>query len=669
MMGYRSVIFGFSVAACGPAAPTTRTGSTPPVVELTTREQVPERAVELALGDYLSCARMESGTVRCWGDRVHFRSRQEVPALKGLRGLAIARSDWSQRICGIRDAGEVLCLVLARGEPRLERVGISDATAIVAGPHYADGLCALRRDGSVGCWAQAYGYTDEMAPASDEELVGPHTVQGLPPLAKVHRASSFCGATPEGAFHCWSFVADQAGKKVHAKVSRRPVLDGSTAVDGDLFVDAEGALRRATDDGESEGTPWTMPPLRALRTDRFTCGITTSAEVVCGAGREDYLNHSNGVLGLGHRDPATHDTWGTVELPAPAEELEVGSLHACARLLNGEVHCWGNNELEQLGQPRRSASAEPVRIRLSGGVKQVDADYETTCAVTEDDGVHCWGHPTYPGVTLLSERASQIFVAGGNNPMICGHTTDRVWCHEDGEPFVDHAAADVEEVVAGWQHLCWRDTSSRVFCAGERRLEGGGSVTFGPELVAGLSARDLFVFAGWVAAHTEQGPRRLDLAEARPPAPAIEVSPAPELEGLTIVSSSTSGLCGTKNGGLTCLAPWITGENRVTHRFDGYLADAVDVGPFHSCALRDGNVACWGSGADGQGGYWGHRDQPTAIALPFRVDEIAAGRSHTCLRSGRELHCLGSNSHGQMATTPTDDVFPSPVLVDLPPSS
>jgi hypothetical protein len=664
-MGYRAALLGLSTMACGPTAPPATTGPPPPVVELTAREEIPESAVELAVGDYLSCAKLESGTIRCWGARSHFRSRQEVPALKGLRSLAIARSDWSHRICGIRDAGAVLCLVLAEGEPRLERVGISDATAIVAGRQYSDGLCALRRDGSVGCWAQAYGSTDEMAPAADEEVVGLHRVLGLPPLSKLHRGTSFCGATSEGAFHCWSFVADEAAKNVKAKVTRRPVLDGATEVDGDLFIDAGGALRQATGDGGSEATPWTMPPLRVVRTGRFTCGITAAGEVVCGAGSEDYLNQSNGVLGLGHRDPATNGTWGTVDLPSPAEELGVGSLHVCARLSNGEIHCWGNNEHEQLAQPRRSASAEAVRIHLPGAVKQVDADYETTCAVTEDDSVHCWGHPTYRGVTLLPERASQIFVAGGNNPMICGHTTDRVWCHEDGEPFLAHAAADVEEVVAGWQHVCWREASSRVFCAGERSIEGGGSASFGPELVVGLRARGLFVLGGWVYARTEQGPRRLAAADAPDAAPLMGLSAAPELDGLTIVSSSTSGSCGTKNGGLICLAPWSPGENRITHQFDGYLPDAVDVGPFHSCGLRKGKVACWGSGADGQGGYWGHRDQPTELALSFPVDEIAAGRTHTCLRSGDQLHCLGSNAYGQMATAPTNDVFPSPVLVDL----
>lgn len=131
------------------------------------------------------------------------------------------------------------------------------------------------------------------------------------------------------------------------------------------------------------------------------------------------------------------------------------------------------------------------------------------------------------------------------------------------------------------------------------------------------------------------------------------------------MASSSSVSCGTRAGGVTCIDALVPGRPATVHTFPEYPAERVDTGPFHGCGLRMGKVACWGSGDDGQAGYWGHRETPTEMTLPFRVDEIAAGRSHTCLRSGGTLYCLGSNSHGQMATPPTDDVFPSPVRIDL----
>lgn len=618
--------------------------------------ETPDRAVELVLGADTTCAAMESGKVRCWGNRTYFEPRGAVAELEGVHGMVIADSGWAERVCGLRGTGEVMCLALADDKRRVEAVGIT-ARQLVAAGRDQEGLCALREDGSVTCWAQAYGYRQR--DDTSERAASPHVIEGVPSFVKLHPGAPTCGETAAGEFHCWTFAPAADGRAVTTTVARSPARNGARSADGDVFVGADGHARIASTDTESAPAPWATPPLREVRLNRFMCGITAKeGRVVCGSSKETYLNANAGVLGLGHRNDALTDTWGTVELPAKADQIEVGSLHACA-LAGGQVYCWGENESGQLGRPRRSASTEPVLIPLPGRVKQVATHFELTCAVVEGERVHCWGDGhEFTEVTELSERAKTIVVTGGQDNRICGATSERVWCRTRGAQMFDLAADDAVEILAGWHHVCWRDASRRVFCVREPTdwtTDGAPDVTPIPD----LQADSLLLVSGDVCARTGRGVRCFDDDASTP---AFEANH--DFDAYSPLFSSNESLCGVKDRGLYCVGFAFAGDDPELE-LSPFDASALSIGPFHSCSLAGGKVACWGSGQDGAGGYWGHRDAPTKLVVPFSVDAVAAGRSHTCLLSDGKVYCLGSNQHGQMATSPTDDVFPSPVLVDL----
>jgi hypothetical protein len=652
----RLLLLGLLTTCQPPPQPTTKK-----VVDLTSRPRAADRAVELAVGDNTSCAVMASGKVRCWGNRSYFEPLAAVAELEGMRGLAIAASDWAERICGVRGEGEVVCLALAGiDERRVEATGITDARqVIVAG----NGLCALHERGAVTCWAQPYGWRSWND--TQEQSVGPQAIAGVPPFVKLHAGRATCGETAAGDFHCWSFEPNAEKKTVTASVFAAEVLKGARQLSGEMFIDGEGKARRMLGPSAAEAAPWDLPPLRQVRSGRFTCGITEEEQrVVCGSGSEGYLNENNGVLGLGHREAATATTWGTVALPAPAEQVELGTLHACA-LAGGEVHCWGNNDSNQLGMPRRSASTEPALIPLPARAKQVATHFETTCAVVEGDRVHCWGRPGFEGLTLLPERATAITVSNGNDDQICGHTQDHVWCRSQGELFIDDAVESVVEIAAGWRYLCWRDASDHVACTGYLPVEAESPIPFGHSQVPDLIAKSLFSAGGTVCARTDHGPRCFD-AEAGGAPNAVAFTPAHHLDGFDRLFSSPSDLCGVKQGALECFDHAMPGEPQAIRTLPKFFAGSLSTGPFHSCSLSAGKVACWGSGQDGAGGYWGYRKKPTPLDLSFAVDAVAAGRSHTCLLGDGRVYCLGSNEYGQMAVPPTDDVFPAPVTVELP---
>jgi alpha-tubulin suppressor-like RCC1 family protein len=92
-----------------------------------------------------------------------------------------------------------------------------------------------------------------------------------------------------------------------------------------------------------------------------------------------------------------------VRLPLPAKQLAVGAQHACALLQNESLWCWGENSRGALGlgvlpaccdvpdPSRPSEYLVPQRIAALPKIAAVHARDNTTCAITLDRNVLCWG--------------------------------------------------------------------------------------------------------------------------------------------------------------------------------------------------------------------------------------------------------------------------------------
>ena len=82
--------------------------------------------------------------------------------------------------------------------------------------------------------------------------------------------------------------------------------------------------------------------------------------------------------------------------------------------------------------------------------------------------------------------------------------------------------------------------------------------------------------------------------------------------------------------------------------------DAIQIatGDFHSCALRaDGSIWCWGRNSSGQlgRGFDGGGLPPAAVVSEVRFRAVAAMDDHTCAISDADaLYCWGRNVHGQL---------------------
>jgi alpha-tubulin suppressor-like RCC1 family protein len=101
-------------------------------------------------------------------------------------------------------------------------------------------------------------------------------------------------------------------------------------------------------------------------------------------------NNMSGELGDGTREKRA----GLVDVGGVAGATQVSVAessmngHACARLADGTVSCWGAGGRGQLGGPAGPAAAPVPGLKRA---RRVLAGHEYTCALLEGGTVSCWG--------------------------------------------------------------------------------------------------------------------------------------------------------------------------------------------------------------------------------------------------------------------------------------
>lgn len=97
----------------------------------------------------------------------------------------------------------------------------------------------------------------------------------------------------------------------------------------------------------------------------------------------------------------------------------------------------------------------------------------------------------------------------------------------------------------------------------------------------------------------------------------------------------------------------------------------IALSPRHTCAAtsRGDQLTCWGENAAGQLGTDLVEPGPHAVEDPNGIvdviDQIGLGRQHTCVRSGNEVSCWGSDVVGQLGDGEPLESRSTPTLVPL----
>jgi alpha-tubulin suppressor-like RCC1 family protein len=320
-----------------------------------------------------------------------------------------------------------------------------------------------------------------------------------------------------------------------------------------------------------------------------------------------------------------------------AIELVAGESHFCARMSDGTIRCWGDNEMGSLGVADAGladAGWRATSVADLAGATQLSAGGKTTCAVVADGGVACWGgngtgqlgtgnadgdpHPAAVAVTLPSSVV-RVDVGPVGACALLGN----------GEPW------------------CWGDnTYQQLARSPEGPIGAPAKAELGALAIARTAAGTFSSFAvtasgelfSWGAVAGIEGSVAGRLSS-------IGSDPLPLSIGLGPVSSLSISS--------TTLAP------------PSYPAPARGIG--HACAIVLGEIFCWGDTRVGALGTGVHEPAESPRRALIASDtawarQVAAAGETTCARlTDGEVECAGDNASGAMGrdpkTTPFSVVF------------
>ncbi|HXD75609.1 MAG TPA: Ig-like domain-containing protein [Vicinamibacterales bacterium] len=177
-----------------------------------------DNAVSVTASDgYHSCAALQDGTVRCWGDNTsgqlgdgrHTRSSVPVGAV-GI-GTAVAVSSGDFHTCALLQGGGVACWGLNYSGQLGDGTGTDSATPVgVSGISTAVGIsvgvlhtCAVLQNGTARCWG--YNSNGQLGDGTTTNALAPVTVGGITTGTGAIAAGNndSCAVLRGGVVKCW----------------------------------------------------------------------------------------------------------------------------------------------------------------------------------------------------------------------------------------------------------------------------------------------------------------------------------------------------------------------------------------------------------------------------------------------------------------------------------
>ncbi|UQA60910.1 RCC1 domain-containing protein [Polyangium aurulentum] len=147
-------------------------------------------------------------------------------------------------------------------------------------------------------------------------------------------------------------------------------------------------------------------------------GSTSHSCAVSGAGLV-YCFGSNGYNKAGDGSWYTTKATPTQVLGvSDAVAIATGAEHSCAVLASGTVSCWGHNGYKQLGDNSSvQSNATPVAVSGLSDAIAIDAGSYSTCVLRASGNVSCWGNNGLGqlGDGTMTTRATPVAVSGVSN--------------------------------------------------------------------------------------------------------------------------------------------------------------------------------------------------------------------------------------------------------------
>lgn len=353
--------------------------------------------------------------------------------------------------------------------------------------------------------------------------------------------------------------------------------------------------------------------------------------------------------------------------------VSTGLNHTCAIVL-GDLVCWGDNGHYQIGVGRTSTRIPyPVRV-LTGEVVDVVAGDRHTCAIRgpAPNRLLCWGRDTSGalgnGPGELSQTSPQIITlpdsyiptelaaGSGHTCAKAYHPTNldrKLFCwgkNNAGQFGVSPASLTFSEVPLqiGTYNL---SQNTRISAKGSNTCFAYEDMS--GQFISCMGAND------W--AQLGLGQPSYDPRTYAPQPLPLTFTPG---RGL-LIAASYNHLC-FSDGSVQCLGANDFGQlgNGKNYQFmvaspHRIFADGVTevaVGRYQTCALRNGNLHCWGENLPGNyllpfPSNMNYQLDPETIA-DTGVEHLAGSALSTCISKNGEVRCWGDNQKGLTGIDP-----------------
>ncbi len=226
--------------------------------------------------------------------------------------------------------------------------------------------CAVLKSGEVVCWGNH---------PAEQSKNGSNPGYAAVAVGSMHA----CGLTTRGGLKCWG--SNSFGGLGDGTTEERQSPVDVIGLSGDVTSVAAGV--------------------------DFSCAVYKG-------GAKCWGSNDTGQLGNGTYESSAEPVTST-GLESGVLAVAAGVFHVCVMKTNGEIWCWGENLVGELGDGTNQNVPIPVKvINMEAGAQSVVVGGSHTCALTKSGGVKCWGGNSSGqlGDGSTSDRNSPVDVTG-----------------------------------------------------------------------------------------------------------------------------------------------------------------------------------------------------------------------------------------------------------------
>jgi alpha-tubulin suppressor-like RCC1 family protein len=603
-------------------------------------------ATKIAAGAYHTCALLQDGTVKCWGENNY-----------GQLGLG----DNTNRGSNTSEMGDNLTAL---------DFGVGQVvTDIAAGANHT---CVILKGGQLKCWGRnifgqlGIGSTADMGDNTGEMGIGLSPVSlgsGATVLSVGAGTDHTCAiltipSQGDPIVKCW-------GRNDYGQLGIGDALQRGTSPSqmGDALPIVDLGL---------SGVPKKMALGRV-----HSCVLLATGSVKCwgsnqygqtGLSEATTVNRGDGSSEMGNNLPTV-----TLGASVLASDLSSGSDHICALIDTNKLRCWGKNTSGQLGHDHAGANVASWGHSTSTMASLPDSwvnnysyyegialDSKYTCGVSRSQNeVICWGNNAQSGISYPTQYHDFTSVSGvkqleaGTGFMCVLANDNKVYCWGDNGWYTNNSGATtttyaapnlgaplmtgISQIAAGEGFLCTLSTTNVIKCFGQNVASTLGTASPAAYITAASAVTMTIPFG----------------------------TPA------SIIAGASHACVINDSGNLYC---W--GANQYGQLGDGTLINRgvpttittaasvtkLSLGRHHSCAvLSTGVVQCWGDHQFGQVGIGPgsasyNTAQTVALGGTGTAKDISLGENSSCaVMSDDKLRCWGRNSQGELVVGSTID--------------